>query len=325
LISVRILPEVREKSQNGSVYPGKGAEDSEKPFTKGADRIESWERMDNLRQRSYQVLGLPSGAPEEEVREAFLKIKEGLSGKDWEKLKEATWAYEVLAKSFGRGGEERVLEDRPAEGGPSLEMIKEKEDAPGPRGLKSYLFPVEEKINPFFIAGRAVVLVLALIWGFKYAIHSVGSNYAGESFLHNVSLPFHEAGHVLFSPFGDFLAVLGGSLLQLMIPAICVVAFFKREDMFGASVAVWWLGQNFIDLAPYINDARAQELILLGGVTGQDVPGFHDWNNILGALGLLRLDHFIGHLSHYFGVLLMIASLIWGGYLLYLQWKNVDL
>lgn len=121
------------------------------------------------------------------------------------------------------------------------------------------------------------------------------------------------------------MGVLGGSLLQLLIPAICMGAFLKRNDLFSASVTLWWLGQNFIDMAPYINDARAQELMLLGGVTGQDMPGIHDWNNILGALGLLKLDHFIAYTAHYFGVLLMVVSLLWGGCLLCLQWKHIDL
>ena len=35
---------------------------------------------------------------------------------------------------------------------------------------------------------------------------------AGWSFLDGVDLIFHEAGHVLFSPFGPTLMLLGGSL-----------------------------------------------------------------------------------------------------------------
>ena len=42
----------------------------------------------------------------------------------------------------------------------------------------------------------------------------------------------------------------------------------KKNNLFGASLSLWWIGQNFVDCAPYINDARVQELILIGGVTG---------------------------------------------------------
>jgi len=44
------------------------------------------------------------------------------------------------------------------------------------------------------------------------------------------------------------------------VPIACLVAFWRRRDRFGAAVAVWWAGQNLVDLAPYINDARALQL-----------------------------------------------------------------
>jgi hypothetical protein len=78
-----------------------------------------------------------------------------------------------------------------------------------------------------------------------------------------------------------------------------------------------------MDIAPYINDARALRLILIGGVTGREVDG-HDWENILGTLGWLRYDHLIANISYTVGVVLMMVSLLWGGYILYWQWKNVD-
>ena len=40
------------------------------------------------------------------------------------------------------------------------------------------------------------------------------------NFLHLIDLVFHEAGHVIFAFFGRFIAVLGGSLNQVLIPAL---------------------------------------------------------------------------------------------------------
>src|SRR4026209_1559367 len=78
-----------------------------------------------------------------------------------------------------------------------------------------------------------------------------------NSFLHLPDLIFHEAGHVLFSPFGRFMTVLGGSLLQVLIPIICAGTFlYQQHDRFAAAVCTWWAGQNLVDLAPYIADAR---------------------------------------------------------------------
>ena len=75
------------------------------------------------------------------------------------------------------------------------------------------------------------------------------------------------------------------------------------------------------ELAPYINDARAQRMILLGGVTGRDVPGYHDWNSLLSQLGLLTWDHTLARLAHLSGSVLIVIALIWGAYLLHVQYR----
>ena len=41
-------------------------------------------------------------------------------------------------------------------------------------------------------------------------------------------LVFHEAGHVIFSVFGRFMAVAGGTLLQLLVPLALMVAFVYK-------------------------------------------------------------------------------------------------
>jgi uncharacterized membrane protein len=41
------------------------------------------------------------------------------------------------------------------------------------------------------------------------------------NFLHLIDLVFHEAGHVIFGLFGRFIAVIGGSLNQVLVPVIC--------------------------------------------------------------------------------------------------------
>ena len=134
--------------------------------------------------------------------------------------------------------------------------------------------------------------------------------------MHVVDLVFHEAGHVLFAPFGAFMTALGGSLLQVMVPIVCAVAFARKQDGFGAAVAAWWAGQNLVDLGPYIADARALQMELLGGATGAEVEG-HDWEAILTALGWLHRDRQLGMAAHVIGTLVMVASLAaaaWSGW-----------
>jgi hypothetical protein len=57
-------------------------------------------------------------------------------------------------------------------------------------------------------------------------------------------------------------------------------------------------------------------------VTTRDTEG-HDWENILHTLGLLEYDHAIAHIAYTIGILLMIVSFIWGGYILYWQLKTL--
>jgi hypothetical protein len=139
------------------------------------------------------------------------------------------------------------------------------------------------------LVARAALVALLALWTLGFLRHGLDARYLMDSFLHMIHLPFHEAGHVLLMPFGRFLSVLGGSAFQVTIPLLCGTAFLlKNRDPFAASVTLWWAGQSLTDLAPYIADARALRLPLLGGATGAEVEG-HDWEYLLGALDLLSL------------------------------------
>ncbi len=151
------------------------------------------------------------------------------------------------------------------------------------------------------VAGRAALYLVLLIWGGRLMTSSIQSNYVGESFLHLINLPFHEAGHVIFSLFGRFLQYLGGTLGQWLVPFIVLCAFLAKGNPFGAAVGLWWLGESFLDIAPYMDDARAGQLMLLGGVTGSEVEDYHDWEVILSSLGWLQYDHLIARISFTIG------------------------
>lgn len=193
------------------------------------------------------------------------------------------------------------------------------------RLLKDQLFHVEPAVNSIYLIGRALVYLLILAWGWKFILSSMQASVLSSSFMHLINLPFHEAGHIIFSPFGEFMRVFGGTLGQLLMPLICMVALLLyQRDPFGASVALWWTGQSFMDIAPYIDDARRLELTLLGGVTGKDFPESHDWLNILAPHGWIKYDHALAGFSYKLGIVLMLAAFLWGGYILYLQYRNVE-
>ena len=82
----------------------------------------------------------------------------------------------------------------------------------------------------------------------------------------------------------------------------------SSNHFFSAAICAWWAGQNFVDLAPYIADARSLRLVLIGGRTGAEVEG-HDWEFILNSLGISHYAHPLGYAAHALGILIMIAAL----------------
>jgi len=197
-------------------------------------------------------------------------------------------------------------------------------DADASFSLSDVIFHIKSDESIYVFYGRLVFMIGIIFWGFKFILSPIESNYAADSFMHLVNLPFHEAGHIFFRPFGSFMTSLGGTIGQFTMPlACCVVLLIKTRDPFGASASLWWFGQNFFDIAPYIDDARSLNLPLLGGNFGHSSPyGFHDWEYLLTESGLLRFDHLIAKSAVAMGIITFTLSFAWGGILLYKQFKS---
>ena len=102
----------------------------------------------------------------------------------------------------------------------------------------------------------------------------------------------------------------------------CLVLLLKTRDPFGAGVALWWFGESFLDLAPYIDDAGTGELPLLGGNTGESTPyGFHDWEYLMTETGRLGHEHELARASQVLGPLIMIVALAWMAFTLFRVWR----
>ena len=129
--------------------------------------------------------------------------------------------------------------------------------------------------------------------------------------LDSLDLAIHETGHLLFMFGGETLTILGGTLFQLIVPAAFVVALWRAGDRHGATVPLWWLGQNCWNISVYVRDARAQELPLVGG-------GEHDWATLLGQWGWMSRDGAIADAVHLLGVIIYVVAIV-GGWLLLRQ------
>ena len=176
--------------------------------------------------------------------------------------------------------------------------------------LIEFLLKPLDKIDEPTFYGRCVILTLLSVWGCILFSCDFRVGEIGSSFMHNILLPIHEAGHVLFTPLGHFMGILGGSLFQLLLPVGIGIAFmWINKDNFGAAISMWWGGVSLLDLAPYIYDARHPRLILLGGHTGEDGP--HDWVYLLTTLGRLHKSQQWGTVAHALGGVLMFVALFW--------------
>jgi len=153
---------------------------------------------------------------------------------------------------------------------------------------------------------KAGFTALMLVYGFVIA-----RDVDEFRFLDNVDLIPHEAGHMLFSWFGEFIMVLGGTMGQLFVPIACGVYFYLRREKFSTSVVLFWLGQNFINVSRYVKDAQAMEMPLVSMGGGDSI---HDWNYILLTLDLLRHDQGIGNAVLGLGLLIMLLSVLLGSY-----------
>nr|WP_320132779.1 hypothetical protein [uncultured Holophaga sp.] len=127
------------------------------------------------------------------------------------------------------------------------------------------------------------------------------------AFLDGLNLVFHEAGHPLFSLFGDTIGFLGGTLMQLLVPLAVAVSLWGKRQAVATGLAGVWFFENGFNIARYMADARSQLLPLVGG-------GEHDWGTLLGRWGLLRQDKALsGTLAalSWLGILLCCAWLVW--------------
>ncbi len=121
-------------------------------------------------------------------------------------------------------------------------------------------------------------------------------------FIDNVNLVFHEAGHMLLTPFGRTLHFLGGTFGQLAFPVAIAVYFWRDGKYFEAGIGGVWLGESVLYMAEYMGDAVDQVLPLVGG-------GIHDWHFLFSQWGVLHKTETLSGFFHLLGSILLLVSL----------------
>jgi hypothetical protein len=224
----------------------------------------------------------------------------------------------VYSKFIAKTTQENLLNDSEPE--TKKPIAADEVITPHQQLIAAFLY-VPERIDAGAFWARVACLVAFTLWGGYFITGGVDWEKIGSSFMHLINLPFHEFGHILFMPFGVFMMFLGGSLFQVLLPlALMCVFVFKQRDTFAGSLMLWWCGQSFIDVSPYIADAEYRALPLIGG-GGEES---HDWGNLLTMMDALDSTQTIANCSFAIGTVLIIAALVWGGLILKKQQRNVS-
>lgn len=123
-------------------------------------------------------------------------------------------------------------------------------------------------------------------------------------FIDGVDLIFHEAGHFVFLFFGEFINILGGTLMQILVPLIIFFYFYRRHEYFSSSLVLFWLSQNFFNVYIYARDAITMNLPLLGGDSV-----YHDWNYMLSSLNILRFTDQVASFMYIIGLIILVFAI----------------
>jgi hypothetical protein len=190
------------------------------------------------------------------------------------------------------------------------------EDRPS---LRERLLDVPEDVPRPAWYGRLALLAVVAIWATSVLLSRMTEP---PTLLHLTVILFHEAGHVIFMPFGEALRVAGGTLGQLLMPFVCAVALHRRGDNFGAAICLAWMGMSLMDASVYAYDAADPLLPLIGGGTGSD--SFHDFVFLFERYGQLGHARGWAQAMKALGALAVYASLAWAAALLFLQSEHLE-
>ncbi|MFZ3214497.1 MAG: hypothetical protein WA192_00375 [Candidatus Acidiferrales bacterium] len=161
---------------------------------------------------------------------------------------------------------------------------------------------------------RAALVAWIIFYGLF--LYQAGRGSGLLLLMDGVFVPIHEGGHLLFRMAGEFIYIAGGTFLQLFVPFALALYFLFRRQSQAVAFCLFFLFEQFLPVATYMADARAQELPLL--TVGDSDYVIHDWNYLFGRLGVLPHDTQIAAAVRMIGWLGMIGVVIW------LIWRGVN-
>ncbi len=198
--------------------------------------------------------------------------------------------------------------------------MRDRSDPDEDRGsLRERLLDVPWDVSRPVWYGRLALLASFAVWATSVLFSRMTEP---PTLLHLTVILFHEAGHVVFMPFGEALRVAGGTFGQLLMPLICAVALHRRGDNFGASICLAWMGMSLMDASVYAYDAADPVLPLIGGGTGSD--SFHDFIFLFDRYGQLGRARGWAMAMRALAAIVAYGALAWAATLLFLQSEHLE-
>lgn len=187
-----------------------------------------------------------------------------------------------------------------------------------PRTRAPYGYTPPEDRTPDILRWGRLALTALLI---PVSIAAFSDEYGQVPLLSAINLAIHEFGHMLFmpfgiQPFGETGVILGGALTQVLLPLVFTGYFLfgrkEHRDLHAATVCLWWTATNVLSVAIYAGDARAGQLMLITGATGEDDPGSHDFYNLFARWGVLNRDTVYAGRLRFLAAVVCFAAIVGG-------------
>lgn len=127
-------------------------------------------------------------------------------------------------------------------------------------------------------------------------------------FIDNFLLIVHEAGHTLFGFFGGrFLTILGGTLLEILLPFSIFVYGWYNHKRFTAQTGLLLTAFAWIESSAYAADAMDRRMPLIGNLP----KSAHDFYNLFSMKGVLTEYMTYAWIMYWIGIITLILFLIW--------------
>lgn len=174
------------------------------------------------------------------------------------------------------------------------------------------MFPSSENSLPrsiwLYLAGEVLAIYL-FISILQFKVEENHNWVLGIFYL--IEFGVHEVSHIIFGFLPTIWVAAAGSIGEVSFTLLVVFAALKTRTYFLTVFAGLWVMLALHSVGRYIADARAQALPLAG--PGETVT--HDWNYILGQLGVLPSDTLWGGIVSGAGTAIGVIALLWGAYL----------